>query len=113
MARVAVRGFRASYSRSAIRLKAIAVERAPTMAAVIQTSLLLTDGNPFAASTAPEKCKRQREERVLNLDHFERDANVARRAGMANLVFCWRSAVRLVVPVKPCHCVACEWGTPR
>ena len=37
-ARVAVRGFKASYSRSAILLKAIAVDLAPTMANVIHTS---------------------------------------------------------------------------
>src|ERR1041385_834782 len=51
-ARLALRAFRASYSRSATRLKALAVERAETMAAVIQISGR-NEGTPAAASTAP------------------------------------------------------------
>jgi hypothetical protein len=38
MARVRVRGLAASIRRSAMRLKAIAAERAPTIATVIQTA---------------------------------------------------------------------------
>src|SRR5204863_2215482 len=45
-------GLRPSKSRSAIRLKAIAVERAPTMAMAIQTICHVL-GMPRAASTAP------------------------------------------------------------
>src|ERR1043165_5644050 len=56
IARIFVRGLRASYSRSAIRLKAIAVERAPTIATVIQT-ICHRVGTPRAASTAPKKAK--------------------------------------------------------
>src|SRR6185369_14054901 len=48
----AVRGFCASKLRSAIRLKAIAAERAPTMATTIQR-ICDGEGNPLAASTAP------------------------------------------------------------
>src|SRR5437868_14452581 len=54
IARNFVRGMRASYSRSAIRLKAIAVERAPTMEMTIQT-ICHSEGRPRAASTAPRK----------------------------------------------------------
>src|SRR5439155_25347597 len=52
IARIFVRGLRASYSRSAMRLKAIAVERAPTIAITIQT-ICHGEGIPRAASTAP------------------------------------------------------------
>src|SRR6185369_3489339 len=48
----AVRGFRASKFRSAIRLNAIAAERAPTIATTIQR-LCHAEGSPLAASTAP------------------------------------------------------------
>src|SRR5258706_856611 len=34
-----------------------------------------------------EKCKWQREERVLNLDHFERGANIAEEGWHGDLVF--------------------------
>src|SRR6266576_6202631 len=54
IARIFVRGLRASYSRSAMRLKAIAVDRAPTIATTIQT-ICHSDGIPRAASTAPRK----------------------------------------------------------
>src|SRR5437763_1987975 len=50
--RTFVRGLRASYSRSAIRLKAIAVERAPTIATIIQT-ICHAVGIPRAANTEP------------------------------------------------------------
>src|SRR6266542_2079070 len=53
-ARLEVRGLRASYSRSTMRLKAMAVERAPTIATVIQR-ICFGEGNPLAASTAPRK----------------------------------------------------------
>src|SRR5262249_45637326 len=56
IARTFVRGLRASYSRSAMRLKAIAVERAPTIAIVIQT-ICHKVGTPRAASRAPRKAK--------------------------------------------------------
>src|SRR5689334_4090253 len=51
-ARDAVRGFLASKFRSAMRLNAIAAERAPTIATTIQR-ICHADGSPFAASTAP------------------------------------------------------------
>src|SRR2546423_12355908 len=56
IARTFVRGLRASYSRSAMRLKAIAVERAPTIAIVIHTSCHDV-GIPRAASSAPRNAK--------------------------------------------------------
>src|SRR2546423_11574222 len=56
IARSRVRGLAASYLRSAIRLKAIALERAPTIATVIQM-ICCHDGSPLAASTAPRKAK--------------------------------------------------------
>jgi hypothetical protein len=61
MARVAVRGLAASNSRSAMRLKAIAAERAPTIARVIQ-SVCQAVGSPVAvkpraARSAPRKAK--------------------------------------------------------
>src|SRR5205085_2760529 len=55
-ARMRVRGFAASNVWSASRLKAIAVERAPTIATVIQSSCQAA-GIPRAASTAPKKAK--------------------------------------------------------
>src|SRR5258706_94894 len=54
IARILVRGFLASYSLSATRLKAIAVERAPIIAKVIHNTCAPL-GMPFAASTAPRK----------------------------------------------------------
>ena len=54
IARDAVRGFLASNSRSAMRLNAIAAERAPTIATTIQR-ICRADGMPFAAKTAPRK----------------------------------------------------------
>jgi hypothetical protein len=61
-ARAAVRGFAASISRSAIRLKVIAADRAPTIATVIQMSfeiqkLAVWGGMLRAASAAPKKAK--------------------------------------------------------
>src|ERR1044072_4594940 len=56
IARIFVRGLRASYSRSAIRLKAIAVERAPTMATMIQI-ICHGLGMPPAPRTAPRNAK--------------------------------------------------------
>jgi hypothetical protein len=56
IARNAVRGFAASRSASAQRLKAIAAERAVTMQTMIQTSCI-GRGQPSAASTAPVKAK--------------------------------------------------------
>ena len=53
-ARMLVRGFCASKSRSTRRLKAIAVERAPTIASVIH-SICRSVGTPRAASNAPKK----------------------------------------------------------
>jgi hypothetical protein len=50
----AVRGFRASKLRSAMRLNAIAADRAPTIATTIQR-ICRSDGSPRAASTAPRK----------------------------------------------------------
>src|ERR1043166_6497474 len=50
----AVRGLRASKLRSAMRLNAIAAERAPTIATIIHR-ICHGDGSPFAASTAPRK----------------------------------------------------------
>ena len=55
--------------RSAMRLKAMAAERAPTIATTIQ-KICRPVGAPFAASTAREG-KRQREQRMLDLDHLE------------------------------------------
>src|SRR2546423_8101696 len=52
IARTFVRGLRASYSRSARRLKAIAVERAPTIAIAIHAGSHGV-GTPRAASTPP------------------------------------------------------------
>src|SRR5579872_298487 len=52
MARVWVRGLAASIEASARRLKAIAAERAPTIATTIQISVC-ADGHPPAASMAP------------------------------------------------------------
>src|SRR6266567_7826334 len=54
IARILVRGLRVSYSRSAMRLKDIAVDRAPTIAMVIQT-ICQGVGIPRAANTAPRK----------------------------------------------------------
>src|SRR6266576_1719338 len=54
IARILVRELRASYSRSAMRLKAIAVDLAPTIAKVIQR-ICQGEGIPRAASTAPRK----------------------------------------------------------
>ena len=54
IARDAVRGLRASIWRSATRLKAMAAERAPTIATTIQ-KICRPVGAPFAASTAPRK----------------------------------------------------------
>ena len=51
MSRAAVRGFAASIARSAMRLKAIAAERAPTIATRIKKSVR-TSGTPPAARTA-------------------------------------------------------------
>jgi len=51
-ARIEVRGLRASIRRSAMRLKAIAAERAPTIATTIQKNCFNV-GSPFAPSTAP------------------------------------------------------------
>src|ERR1044072_6424008 len=48
----AVRGLRASKLRSAMRLNAIAAERAPTIATTIHR-ICHGDGRPLAASTAP------------------------------------------------------------
>src|ERR1700754_2598620 len=53
IARVAVRGLRASIFRSAMRLKAIAVDLAPTIATIIHKNCLSV-GNPLAAKTAPK-----------------------------------------------------------
>src|SRR6185437_15960659 len=52
IARDAVRGFRASNFRSAMRLNAIAAERAPTIATTIHR-ICHAEGSPLAASTAP------------------------------------------------------------
>jgi len=52
IAREAVRGLRASNRLSEMRLKAIAAERAPTIATTIQV-ICHAVGTPFAASTAP------------------------------------------------------------
>src|SRR5690242_8807695 len=54
IARMAVRGLAASYSASTRRLKAIAAERAPTIATTIQKSWR-AEGKPFAASMAPQR----------------------------------------------------------
>src|SRR5438874_13463208 len=54
IARIFVRGLRASYSRSAMRLKAMAADRAPTIAMAIQR-ICDSEGNKRAASTAPRK----------------------------------------------------------
>src|SRR3954452_7087888 len=51
--RMEVRGLAASYSASTKRLKAIAAERAPTIATTIQRSWR-ADGKPLAASMAPQ-----------------------------------------------------------
>src|ERR1043165_2513310 len=61
IARLRVRGLRASISRSAMRLKAIAQERAPTIASVIQRNCRSV-GSPLAAKTAPRKAKGRSEE---------------------------------------------------
>ncbi len=53
-ARLFVLGFSASIPRSAQRLNPMAAERAPTMATVIQRTVL-HDGMPRAASSAPVK----------------------------------------------------------
>src|ERR1700691_4639603 len=55
-ARVAVRGLAASIEASARRLKAIAAERAETMATMIQASCRHS-GKPPAASMAPQSAK--------------------------------------------------------
>ena len=51
-ARVLVRGFSASMSRSAQRLKPIAADLAPTMATTIQKACR-SEGSPPSASNAP------------------------------------------------------------
>jgi len=53
---IAVLGFLASNWRSTMRLKAIAVDRAPTIATTIHNSCF-SEGIPFAAKTAPNKAK--------------------------------------------------------
>src|SRR5579864_4199255 len=53
-ARIWVRGLAASMEASARRLKAIAAERAATMATTIQASVRVF-GRPFAASMAPQR----------------------------------------------------------
>ena len=55
-ARSRVRGLAASMCRSAMRLKAIAQERAPTIASAIQSNCRGA-GSPPAASTAPSSAK--------------------------------------------------------
>src|SRR6202521_3074231 len=55
-ARVWVRGLAASILASASRLKAMAAERAATMATMVQASVRPA-GTPFAASMAPHKAK--------------------------------------------------------
>ncbi len=55
-ARVFVRGFSESMSRSAQRLKPMAAERAPTIAAMIQITCS-SDGSPSRARSAPVKAK--------------------------------------------------------
>src|SRR5439155_22069853 len=55
-ARVCVRGFTASIVASARRLKAIAAERAETIATIIHPSWWM-DGRPLAASMAPHSAK--------------------------------------------------------
>src|SRR6185295_5881345 len=57
IAREAVRGLRASNWRSAIRLKAIAAERAPTIANTIH-KICQAVGSPLAAHTAPRNAHR-------------------------------------------------------
>jgi hypothetical protein len=58
-----------------MRLKAIAVERAPTIAMQIQR-ICRRAGRTIRGEYRAQKGKRQREERVLDLDHLERDADV-------------------------------------
>jgi len=53
---VLVRGLAASIAASAQRLKAMAAERAPTIATMIQSSWW-TEGKPPAASIAPQSAK--------------------------------------------------------
>ena len=69
-----MRGLQASYSRSTIRLNAIAVERAPTIATITHSSCRGV-GSPLAARIALNNAKGS-EKGVLDLNHFERRANV-------------------------------------
>ena len=74
-AREAVRGFRASKLRSAMRLNAIAADRAPTIATTIHKNLPGRRQSVGCEHRA-QKSKRQRKKRVLDLDHFQRQAGV-------------------------------------
>ena len=76
-ARVLVRGFAASMDASAHRLNAIAADRAAIMATTIHKSWR-EEGNPPAASIAPQRANGQCEDRVLPLDHLQRYAQVVK-----------------------------------
>ena len=65
-ARVFVRGFSASNSRSAIRLNVIAALRAPTMATISQKSCRSV-GQPRTASNAPVRAKGRAQTECSNL----------------------------------------------
>ena len=75
-ARIGVRGFAASIEASASRLKAIAAERAETMATMIHASWW-PGGQTPARQHRPAERKRERENRVLPLDHFKGYAEIA------------------------------------
>ena len=71
-----MRGLRASMSASTRRLNAIAAERAPTIATTIQSSFRPIAGGGVAAFAKRQQRagqgERQGENRVLELDHVER-----------------------------------------
>ena len=73
-----MRGLRASMSASTRRLKAMAAERAPTIATTIQSSFRQRSGGAEAAFAKRQQRagqgERQGEDRVLELDHVERQA---------------------------------------
>ncbi len=77
MWRDCVRGLRASISASTRRLNAMAADRAPTIATTIQSQFpahARAGVKPAFAKRQqrPGQRERQREHRVLELDHFER-----------------------------------------
>jgi hypothetical protein len=81
-----VRGLRASISASTSRLNAIAADRAPTMAITIQSTIQPLCGRGKAAFAKRQQRagqrEGQREHRVLEADHFERQSRRFRNASV-------------------------------